>query len=143
MKFSTPGSPFHQIWTLYEPIWGFSQQASIQGTILVPRTRLREGDDIGNIGHEDAPLELELCVLVPYFGARGTRLVLLVFALVGIDLLATEENAFKEVDLVLRAVSQRIWAMHIMLTVVRRGETTHVLLLFCLPRHNSVASMLQ
>lgn len=60
----------------------------------------REEEDFGNISHKDATLKLQLGVLVPNLGSRRLGLVLLVLALVGSDLLAAEQDALEQVDLV-------------------------------------------
>ena len=65
-------------------------------------TSLGYGHNVGHVSHEDAALELEFGVLIPYFGPGGPCLVLFVFGLGGCNLLTAEQDALKEVDLVLQ-----------------------------------------
>jgi len=65
----------------------------------------RKSHDIGDIGHENAAFELQLGVLIPHFWSGGLGFVLLVLGLVGYDLLATQQYALKQIDLILDHVS--------------------------------------
>lgn len=64
-------------------------------------TGLGDRHHVRDVGHEDPTLELQLCVLVAGFGSSRLCLVLFVLALVGGDLLAAQQDALEEIDLIL------------------------------------------
>lgn len=63
-------------------------------------TWFREAQDFRHISHEDPTLQLQFRVLVPDLGACGSSLVLFVFALGWCYFLTTQQDTFKEVNLV-------------------------------------------
>lgn len=65
-KFSTPGSPFHQICTLWLP----KEISFADCDILITQlTWFRERHNVSHVSHEDPALQLELGVLVSGLGA--------------------------------------------------------------------------
>ena len=62
-------------------------------------TRYRH--DFGHVCHEYTPLELQFVVLVARFGNGRLGFVLLFLGLVRLYLLAAQEDALEEIDLVL------------------------------------------
>jgi hypothetical protein len=64
-------------------------------------TCLRHGHHVRDIGHEDAALKLQLRILVSCLGRDRARLILLILALAGHHLLATQQDALEQVNFVL------------------------------------------
>lgn len=64
-------------------------------------TSLGYGYHFRDIRHEYPALKLQLCVLVARLGNCRPSLILLILALPGDDLLATQEDALEEIYLVL------------------------------------------
>jgi len=94
MKFSMPGSPFQNIWHVYEPAWSDLAPRHVKSWL----TWFLQRDGFGDILHEDAALELQLRLSV--FGdERPCRHFVL--GLVDVNLLAAEQDHLEEVDLVL------------------------------------------
>lgn len=71
-------------------------------------SRFGQRHNVSNVVHEDASLKLQLGILVPRLGQLRFGLVLLLLAFVGVDLFATQQDALKEIDLIL-AILLALW----------------------------------
>ncbi len=99
-KFSTPGSPFQNIWTVYEDLSMPVSASSNSEYGDRERTSFDQGQDVSHILHEDSTLELQLWFPFCVYNSFATP-EHLILGLVRIDLLAAKQDPLKKINLVL------------------------------------------